>query len=422
MAKQKLREMAASFTTHGNLPSQSVSQDFTELWDHIAAYSTLFRFVIGKLPPDLLQGILLEIVMLAVQHSFDESHGGVLPFSLLQSFIEDLLKENTRAVDSEDLYLASPALLVIEPGNQRCGNNSAKTISHTAVKISGGKGDETACIVDLLEQLKGVTSTYIAEVENIKVSQWPLDVYNSFVGTLYRLPKSHLVSLELRNIDSRLTNKLTQNLPTSVKRLSVARSPFETDCPYFFPETVYLTCLYLEYCTASIVHLLKANFPSLKKLSVLNRHHWYLPDVNALQNALGTGRMPQLEQLSIRFGHLRGFGQQLAGILKHPPIRNVELRGTNLSLNDGRILLRCIQNGEFFNHIFNLNLQNNEELGSIVQELQKACAPYQITIEVAPTPLRQNALPSVYWPHPLNHQHHETKMPEMNQRWIQMPF
>ena len=150
--------------------------------------------MIGKLPPDLLQGILLEITMLAVQHSFDESHGGVLPFSLLQSFIEDLMKENKTAVDSEDQYLVSPALLVIEPGNQRYGNNSAKTSTDTAVKISGGKGDETACIVDLLEQLKGVTSAYIAEVENIDVSPWPLDVYNSFVGTLYRPPKSHLVS------------------------------------------------------------------------------------------------------------------------------------------------------------------------------------------------------------------------------------
>ena len=135
--------------------------------------------------------------------------------------------------------------------------------------------------------------------------------------------------------------------------------------------------------------------------------------------------MLQLEELSIRFGHLREFGQQLAGILKHPPFRNVERRGTNLSLNDGRILLRCIQNGEL-DHIFDLNLQNNEEVGSTAQELLKACAPYQITIEVSPTPLRQNAaLPSVFkslLASPTQPSTSRDKMTETNQRWIQMPF
>ena len=55
MAKQKLRDMAAVFTAQGNLPTQSVSQDFTHLWDHLGSYKTLFRFIIGKLSPELLQ-------------------------------------------------------------------------------------------------------------------------------------------------------------------------------------------------------------------------------------------------------------------------------------------------------------------------------------------------------------------------------
>ena len=392
MAKQKFREMTAIIVSEGNLPSQSVSQDFTQLWDHISAYNTLLRFIIGKLPPDLLPGILREMVVLVVQHSFDESCGGVLPFSLVQSLTDDLLNENIAAADNGDLSLAIPALLHLAPGTHRNSTNlSPQICDYTALKVSGNKRDDTACITDLLEQVKEVRNVHTAELDNIYVSEWPLDVHDHFVRALYHSP---IVSLEMRNIDSRLVNKLTQNLPLSVRRLSIARDPSAKDYPSFLPKKVNLTCLYLEHGRVSMTHMFKAHFPSLKKLHIFGQK-WCCADVGELTSATRTGRMPKLEMLSIRMARFRDIGQHLVEILKHPPLRIVEVCGAYLTLKDGEILLHSIQEGHL-DHIFSLNLQENEELGSIAEELQKACMLHQINIEVPPVPVRENGfLPTI---------------------------
>ena len=377
MAKEKLKEMAAVFTSNGNLPTQSVSQDFTHLWDHLGSYKTLFRFIIGKLSPELLQEILLEIALLAVRYSFDESTGGVLPFYLLQSLIEDLLREN-RPEDTLDVSLVSPPLMHLKLGTLRPTNRKCHL---SAVKISGGKDIGQTLIYNLMQQLATIRTVHTAELEDITLGAGHAPrLCADFVGVLYQ---SRIVSLELRNVASSLTSQLTRRLPPSVKRLSIARNPLHPDCIYYFPQEVNLVSLYIEYCAGSLIHAFRSSFPNLKKMSVINKHYWNHDEITVLLDAVDTGRMPLLEELNIRFGNLKGLGQQLSGILTHPTMRFAELIGVNLGPDDGRILLERIQESHM-DHIYNLNLHSNDGLGSTTQELQQACRQHRINLQVSP--------------------------------------
>ena len=377
MAKEKLKEMAAVFTSNGNLPTQSVSQDFTHLWDHLGSYKTLFRFIIGKLSPELMQEILLEIAALAVQHSFDEGTGGVLPFYLLQSLVEDLLREN-RPDDKPNVLMVSPALLHLKLGTLHPTNRKCQL---SAVKISGGKTVGQSLVYNLAQQLVTIRTAHTTELEDITLDPGHATrLCADFTGALYQSP---IVSLELRNVASSLTSQLTRRLPPSVKRLSIARNPMHPDCIYYFPQEVNLVCLYIEYCAGSLIHAFRSRFPNLKKMCVINKHNWSHDELAVLLDGLTAGRMPRLEELNIRFGNLRGHGQQLCETLTHPALRFVELIGVNLGPDDGRILLECIQDGRL-DHIYNLNLHGNEGLGSTTQALQQACRQHQINVQVSP--------------------------------------
>ena len=373
MAKQKLKEMAAVFISNGNLPTQSVSQDFTHLWDHLGSYKTLFRFIIGKLSLELMQEILLEIAALAVQHSFDEGTGGVLPFYLLQSLVEDLMREN-RPDDTPDVSVVSPALLHLKLGSLHPTNRKCRL---SAVKISGGKTIGQSLVYNLTQQLVAVRTAHTAELEDITLGPGHAPRLSAdFTGALYQSP---IVALELRNVASSLTSQLTRRLPPSVKRLSIARNPMHPDCIYYFPQEVNLVCLYIEYCAGSLIHAFRSRFPNVKKMSVINKQHWNHDELDALT----AERMPRLEELNIRFGNLKGHGQLLAGILTHPTLRFVELIGVNLGPEDGRILLEHIQDGHL-DHIYNLNLHGNEGLGSTAQVIQQTCRKHRINVQISP--------------------------------------
>ena len=388
MAKQKLREMAATFTAQGNLPSQSVSQDFTQLWDHISAYNPLFRFIIGKLPAGLAQQILLEIAVMIVQHALDECSGGVLPFYLLQSLTEDFMKENGLADDEANESFGSQVLLHLNgKRNLEYTQLSPTPYKYAALKISGTEVQDGAEFLNnLISQLNRITNIHIAELEDITVGHSPPTIGKKFVDALYKSP---LVSLELRNLDHCLTSYLTQNLPMSLQRLSMSRCG--TSQSYHFPPVVNLACLYLEDCTSTIADLAQANFPNIKKLSIINSSLWHQRDIIAVHAAVQTGRMPLLENLYIRFAGLRGFGQQLAEILAHPTLKNVGLLGANLSLADGKTLLKYIQDGRL-NHIFTLDLQNNEQLGPMNEELKAACELHQIHLVISPAQQKTSPL------------------------------
>ena len=389
MAKQKLRDMAAVFTAQGNLPTQSVSQDFTHLWDHLGSYKTLFRFIIGKLSPKLMQDILLEIAALAVQHSFDKNNGGVLPFYLLKSLIEDLMKESKSTNDNSS-FCGSPVLMHLD--GKQTAVSMQPSHENSALKISGTGRDTVNFIMSLTERLGEMTNIRTVEIEDMLFDQCPVERSDDFVRALYQSP---IVSLELRNLDSGLINLLTLNLPLSAQRLSISRSPVPYS--YRLPPIVNLVCLYLEDCTASIANMVAADFPKLKKLVIINTNAYCHGDALAIHRAIQSGRMPKLEDINIRFGQLSGFGQQIVEILSQTTMRTAELVGGNLVLQDGSVLLRFIQEGHL-DHIRSLNLTNNEDLGPLLDELKVACTLHNIHLEVSPA--QKEPLSSL--PYPLN--------------------
>ena len=297
---------------------------------------------------------------------------------VLQSLIEDLLREN-RPEDTLDVSLVSSALMHLKLGTLRPTNRKCHL---SAVKISGGKIIGQTFIYNLMQQLATIRTVHTAELEDVTLgADHAPRLCADFVGVLYQ---SRIVSLELRNVASSLTSQLTRRLPPSVKRLSIARNPLQSDCIYYFPKEVNLVSLYIEYCAGSLIYAFRSSFPNLKKMSVINKHYWNHDEIAVLLDAVNTGRMPRLEELNIRFGNLKGHGQQLSGILAHPTLRFAELIGVNLGPDDGRILLEHIQESHL-DHIYNLNLLSNDGLGSTTQALQQTCKQHRINVQVSPS-------------------------------------
>ena len=84
-------------------------------------------------------------------------------------------------------------------------------------------------------------------------------------------------------------------------------------------------------------------------------------DAKSLRTALGEGRMGKISNLDIFFTSLRGSGPDFADILTFETFRNVQLVGVKFSLEDGRALLRSLEEGKF-RHLKSLSLLNNKEL------------------------------------------------------------
>ena len=379
MAKEKLKGMAGIFTHQGNLPTQSVQQDFSHLWDHLGSYRTLFRFIIGKLPSHLVQEILLEITQLAVEHSFDANSGGVLPFDLLKSqLIEALAKENKSIKDGKD-FLENQVLILLD--KKHTAQVPQNEHGCSAVKISGTGADSTALIPHLSQQVAGITNIRTVEIEDFEETSD--DRSKQLVKALYQ---SQPVSLELRNLDSQLISLLTQDLPASTQRLSISRSPISpTAYSFRFPPTVNLVCLYLEDCTATVADVVEPCFPKLKKLVIITTAVRGQGNIAAIHRAVQDGRMPQLETLIIRFGHLQGSGQILAEILRQPTVRNAEFPGGDLTQQDGEIILKHIQQGHL-DHVCSLSLSNNESLRPLVEEFKTSCTRHRIQLEISLPP------------------------------------
>ena len=112
--------------------------------------------------------------------------------------------------------------------------------------------------------------------------------------------------------------------------------------------------------------------------------NWHRKDVDSLVKAV-SGRMPKLDELSIRGSSLRGYGSELAKIPKTESLSSVELVATQLSVEDGNILLSSIQEGHL-DHLVFLNLLENNELNPLSYKLKAACENSKISLEFNPAP------------------------------------
>ena len=101
----------------------------------------------------------------------------------------------------------------------------------------------------------------------------------------------------------------------------------------------------------------------------------------ALKQAVTEGRMPSLENLSIRHISLRGFWEHLVNTIQQPTIKVVDLVYTNLGSEDGKHFVERIDEGKL-NHVETLTLLKNPELWSISQQLKPACYDHDINLEM----------------------------------------
>ena len=393
MAIDILIKKSHDFRVDDNQPYQYMVQDFTHLLEGIETNKTLYRFISGKLPKDRIRTILTEIAVVAIQHSYDTLNSGVLPFGQLSEFIEHLLQENDPSAKySRDLSMLLPAMMYFKQKESNWdGEMTDIPVSSAALRMSGGTKNDPSLVSKVSQQFENISNIYTVEIEKISL---PSDnnsakICHAFSRALCRSP---FVSLELRNVDPTLTKALLQNLPETVQRLSVTTAALERSPrgSYTLPSIVNLRCLYLEYSVSSIEHMFDGVFQHLKKLSITDDTYpwediepcsWREGDVMALKRAVTEGRIPNLENLSIRHISLRGFGENLADIVQQSTIKVVDLVNTNLSSEDGQHFLRSIV-AEKMKKPKILNFLKNPELSSISQQLKSTCYDHGIEIEM----------------------------------------
>ena len=147
----------------------------------------------------------------------------------------------------------------------------------------------------------------------------------------------------------------------TLERLTI----FCDDSPKADPNTTYhflslpnLKRLQLLNCRAQ---LSSASFPKLRTFILSSSPGWGSTDSKNLRTALTEHRMDQLSNLEIFFTSLKGSGPVFADILMFESLRNVSLVGVKFTLEDGRALLRSLEEGKF-RHLETLSLLNNKEL------------------------------------------------------------
>ena len=391
-ARDILIKHSHDFQSDVNQPYQYMVQDFTHLLEGIETNKTLYRFISGKLPKDQIRNILTEIAVVAIKHSYDSHNCGVLPFKHLSVFMGDLLQENEpSARHNQDLSILQPTLMHFTADFDWDGDMTDIPVSSSALRMSGGTKTDPSLVSKVTQQLKDISNIYTVEIEKISLpsDNNSSEIYHAFSRTLYQSP---LVSMQLRNVDPILTKALLQNLPETTQRLSVVTAALERSPrgSYTLPSTVNLTCLYLEYSVCGIEHMLDGVFQYLKKLSISDDtypwedrepYSWQEGDVVALKRAVTEGRMPKLENLSIRHISLRGLGEHLVDTVQQTTIKVVDLINSSLGSEDGQQFVKLITEGKL-DHLETLTLLKNPELSSVSQQLKPACYDHDINIEM----------------------------------------
>ena len=263
----------------------------------------------------------------------------------------------------------------------------------SALKVSGTDANIPEFLTRVTSHIKHPRNIHVLElqcIDGLDQEQNHSSTYEEFTRVLYK--SSSLVSMELSDVDSKLTGLLMQKLPPSLRRLSVGSTPgrgnrLET---YTFPPKVHLVCLQLHNCLSRVGNLFRnTSFPYLKKISMKGEDKrsltWTKEDAQSLLDAVRTGRMSMLEELSIADCCLTGRGPELVEILKSESFYSAEFIEAGLSVDDGQILLKSIQDGHL-EHVEYLNLLDNDELGPLTTDLKAACEQWDMMLEMVPVP------------------------------------
>ena len=391
-----------------NMPYQYIAQEFSQLLERVEYDKTLFRFIIGKLAnnPAVRDVILQEMASLVIQHSFDPDTGGILPITEMVRYISDLKSESLPQDENGNLtesdpYLVTPVLVHLISTMKYSNAENLEPDTPCALKVLGGGEDFiisefTQKVITHIKHLRNIHIVEMGGILPLNQDQHLLMIYKDFTMVLYQSP--HIVSMELRDIDPKLTGILTQNLPLSVQRFSVSVHEDIHSHPrgtLAFPSEVHLVCLQLHNCLSRVGDLFRnTNFPSLKKISIKNDGDgwevsqpliWSKEDAQSLLDAVRTGRMPDLAELNIRDCCLRGCGPEFVEILKSESFCMAKFPGAKLTIEDGKIILKNIREGNL-DHIELLNLLDDGEISLLKKDFERACEQREITLEMNSSP------------------------------------
>ena len=313
---------------------------------------------------------------------------------------ESLLDGNNDNIAEVDPFLVTPALVHLKPTMRFPEVEDLDATISRALKVSGTRANISEFIPKVTSHIKHLRDIHILELERLDRLDHDQDhssTFGEFATTLFQ--SSCLVSMQLSDVDPKLTGFLMQNLPLSVQRLSVLTTTEpepELELPetFTFPPEVNLVCLQLHN-SLSMMEVLFRNtvFLNLKKIAITNDSDnwegkkptsWTKEDAQSLLDAVRTGRMSALEELNITGYRLKGFGPELVEILRAESLYSAQFIKAELSTEDGQILLENIQDGNL--DVEFLNLMDNDEIGPLAPYLKTACKQHEIILEMSPAP------------------------------------
>ena len=292
-----------------------------------------------------------------------------------------------------DTFLVSAALLHLVPTMRFPRVKNLEAIKPCALQVSGTDANITEFIPKVTRYIRHLKNIHVLELQSIDFQDQDLSsTYQELRSVLYQ--SKSVVSIELTDVDPKLAEVLMENLPSSVRRLSVgtARRKRTFRGRYTFPSEVHLVALQLQHCLCRVEDLFRNTvFPRLKKISLSNHSWqgrqpltWTREDTQSLLDVITIDRMPALEELSIRDCCLKGCGPELIEIIKIKSFRSAEFVQADLSQEDGQIFLSNIEDGNL-KHIEFLNLLDNEEIGPLTTYLNIVCKQRDITLEMNQT-------------------------------------
>ena len=151
---------------------------------HFKSFKTLFCFIIGKLPQEIVPEVVTDLNVQVVRNSYNPENNDVAPIDHLRSAMSELV-EQARFDDFKEMKLdeyrfVHPALLFLDP-SQKHLPPSSKKIECIALQVCGKvkhdnsnvkqnskvKEDNLALFKDITQEVKSLNNIYIAEIKDV---------------------------------------------------------------------------------------------------------------------------------------------------------------------------------------------------------------------------------------------------------------
>ena len=184
--------------------------------------------------------------------------------------------------------------------------------------------------------------------------------------------------LELFNLDPLMTKELLEKFPKTMRYVSICQACDTTQPePYRFHPAENLTTLSLERC---VIDLSQASFPNLRQLFI--DRVFVAPENNAVALVDVMSSMLNLEYLGMYHCRTTSLGPLVVKLLQQSTLRSVILVDCNLSVGDGELIMKLIQDGKL-DHIWSLRLFGHDELREQEQRFMELCREHFIEHQIS---------------------------------------